>query len=108
MLKWLKTLLRKPLESPDLPETPVIESLNVPIRYVNTRDTSFGGDFPGFSPRFCINLDTGKITKNHIEGMHVIDEIVNLDCQLVYDKLPDEYKPKYRTFLERMNAKIQY
>lgn len=101
MLKWLKTLLRKPL---DLPETPEID---VPIRYVNTRDTSFGGDFPGYF-RFCINLDTGKITKNHIEGMHVTDEIVALDCQLAYDKLPDEYKRKYRTFLERMNAKIQY
>lgn len=104
MFNWLKTLLRKPT---DIPENPVIESLDVPIRYVNTRDTSFGRDFPGYF-RFCMNLETGKITKEHIEGMHVADEICSLDCQLAYDKLPDEYKPKYRQFLEKMNVKIQY
>nr|DAJ15206.1 MAG TPA: hypothetical protein [Myoviridae sp. ctTS62] len=101
MFNWLKTLLRKPL---DLPETPV---LDVPIRYVNTTDVSFGLNLPGYF-RICMNLETGKITKKHIEGVHVTDEIVDLDCQLAYDKLPDEYKRKYRTFLERMNAKIQY
>lgn len=101
MLNWLKTLLRKPL---DLPETPV---LDVPIRYMNTTDVSFGLNLPGYF-RICMNLETGKVTKKHIEGTHVTDEIVDLDCQLAYDKLPDEYKRKYRTFLERMNAKIQY
>lgn len=104
MLKWLKTLLRKPL---DLPETPETLMLDVPIRYVNTTDVSFGLNLPGYF-RICMNLETGKVTKKHIEGTHVTDEIVDLDCQLAYDKLPDEYKRKYRTFLERMNAKIQY
>ena len=41
MFNWLKTLLRKPL---DLPDT---AKLDVPIRYVNTRDVSFGGELSG-------------------------------------------------------------
>lgn len=98
MFNWLKTLLRKPLDLSDL---------DVPIRYVNTRDVSFGLNLPGYF-RICMNLETGKITKKHIEGTRVTDEIVDLDCQLAYDKLPDEYKPKYRTFLEKMNVKIKY
>ena len=61
MFNWLKTLLRKPL---DLPDT---AKLDVPIRYVNTRDVSFGANFPGYF-RICMNLETGKITKKHIEG----------------------------------------
>lgn len=101
MLNWLKTLLRKPL---DLPETPV---LDVPIRYVNTTDVSFGLNLPGYF-RICMNLETGEITKKRIEGTHVTDEICNLDIQLAYDKLPDEYKPKYRAFLETMNVNVKY
>ena len=98
MFNWLKTLLRKPLDLPDL---------DVPIRYVNTRDVSFGLNLPGYF-RICMNLETGKITKKHIEGTHVTDELCELDIQLAYDKLPDEYKPKYRTFLEKLNVKINY
>ena len=98
MLNWLKTLLCKPLDLPDL---------DVPIRYVNTTDVSFGLNLPGYF-RICMNLETGKITKKHIEGTHVTDEIVGLDCQIAYDKLPDEYKPKYRAFLETMNVNVKY
>lgn len=99
MFGWLKKLLFiAKLED---------SNLIVPIRYVNTRDVSFGANFPGYF-RICMNLETGKVTKTHIEGTHVTDEIVALDCQLAYDKLPDEYKPKYRAFLEKMNVKIKY
>ena len=101
MLNWLKTLLRKPLDLPEAPE------IDVPIRYVNTRDTSFGGNFPGYF-RFCINLDTGKITKEHIEGMHVTDEICELDIKIAYDRLSSEYKQKYKKYLERMHYNTHY
>lgn len=99
MFGWLKKLLyiAKPEDT----------DLIVPIRYVNTTDVSFGLNLPGYY-RICMNLETGKVTKGHIEGTHVTDEIVDLDCQLAYDKLPDEYKPKYRAFIEKMNVKIQF
>lgn len=99
MFSWLKKLLfiAKPEDT----------DLIVPIRYVNTTDTSFGMKFPGYF-RICMNLENGKVSKEHIGGTHVTDEICDLDCQLAYDKLPDEYKPKYRTFLEKMNLKIQF
>ena len=101
MFSWLKTLLRKPLDLPDL------DALNVPIRYVNVTDVSFGLNLPGYF-RICMNLETGEITKKHIKGTYITDEITDLDCQIAYDKLPDEYKPKYRTFLEKLNVKINY
>lgn len=104
MFNWLKALLRKLLESPNLPDT---SKLDVPIRYVNTRDVSFGANFPGYF-RICMNLETGKVTREHIGGTHITDEITELDCQLAYDGLPDKYKPKYRQFLEKMNVKIQF
>lgn len=99
MFGWLKKLLfiAKPEET----------DLIVPIRYVNTTDTSFGMKFPGYF-RICMNLETGKVTREHIGGTHVTDEIVELDCQLAYDRLPDEYKSKYRKFIEKMNVKIQF
>ena len=99
MFGWLKKLLfiAKPEET----------DLIVPIRYVNTTDTSFGMKFPGYF-RICMNLETGKVTREHIGGTHVTDEIVELDCQLAYDRLPDDYKSKYRKFIEKMNVKIQF
>ena len=101
MFNWLKMLLRKPL---DLPET---SNLIVPIRYANDGVYQYYKNLNGYD-RVCMNLETGKVTKEHIEGTHVTDEIVDLDCQLAYDKLPDEYKPKYRAFIEKMNVKINY
>lgn len=101
MLNWLKTLLRKPQDIPDH------SNLDVPIRYVNTTDISFDMKFPGYF-RICMNLETSKVSREHIGGTHVTDEICDLDYQLAYDKLPDEYKPKYRAFLEKMNVKVNF
>ena len=99
MFRWLKKLLfiAKPEDA----------DLTVPIRYVNTTDTSFGMNFPGYF-RICMNLETGKVTREHLGGTHITDEIVELDCQLAYDKLPDEYKPNYQKFIEKLNVKIQF
>ena len=99
MFGWLKKLLfiAKPEDT----------NLIVPIRYVNTTDTSFGMKFPGYF-RICMNLETSKVSREHIGGTHATDEICDLDCQLAYDKLPDEYKPKYRAFLEKMNVKVNF
>ena len=74
----------------------------VPIRYANTTDTSFGMKFPGYF-RIYMNLETGKVSREHIGGTHITDEIIELECQLAYDKLPDKYKPKYRKYLEGVN-----
>lgn len=99
MFKWLRKLLfiAKPEDT----------NLIVPIRYVNTNDTSFGMNFPGYF-RIYMNLETGKVSREHIGGTHITDEIIELDCQLAYDKLPDEYKLKYRKFIEKLNIKIQF
>lgn len=99
MFGWLKKLLfiAKP-EDPDL---------IVPIRYGNTTDTSFGMNFPGYF-RICMNLETSKVTREHIGGTHITDDIIELDCQLAYDRLPDKYRPKYRKFIEKLNVKIQF
>ena len=102
MFGWLKKLLFV-----GKPEDSNHRNLIVPIRYVNTRDTSFGMNLPGYF-RICMNLETGKVSREHIEGTHVTDEICDLDIQLAYDKLPDEYKPKYRKFIEKMNVRIQF
>lgn len=99
MFKWLKKLL--------FIAKPEYTDLIVPIRYVNTNDTSFGMNFPGYF-RICMNLETGKVSREHIGGTHITDEIIELDCQLAYDKLPDEYKLKYRKFIEKLNIKIQF
>lgn len=99
MFKWLKKLL--------FIAKPEYTDLIVPIRYVNTNDTSFGMNFPGYF-RICMNLETGKMSREHIGGTHITDEIIELDCQLAYDKLPDEYKLKYRKFIEKLNIKIQF
>lgn len=102
MFGWLKKLLfiAKPEDSNH-------RNLIVPIRYVNTTDTSFGMNFPGYF-RICMDLETSKVSRDHIGGTHITDEIIELDCQLTYDKLPDEYKPKYRKFIEKLNVKIQF
>lgn len=102
MFGWLKKLLFIAK-----PEDVNRRNLIVPIRYVNTTDTSFGMKFPGYF-RICMDLETGKVTREQIGGTHVTDEIVDLDIQLAYDKLPDEYKLKYRKFIEKMNVKIQF
>lgn len=101
MFNWLKTLLRKPL---DLPED---TNLIVPIRYVNTEVYQFYKHLNGYN-RICMNLETGEISKQFISGMEIINELCELDIQLAYDKLPDEYKPKYRAFLEKLSVKINY
>lgn len=97
MFGWLKTLLRKPLDLPDH------SNLDVPIRYVNTNDTSFGMNLPGYF-RICMNLKTGKVTREHIGGTHITDVIIDLDTQIAYDSLPNEYKPKYKKYLESVNV----
>lgn len=104
MFSWLKALLRKPLESPDLPET---SNLIVPIRYVNTGVYQYYKHLNGYD-RVCMNLETGEISKQHISGVELNNKLCELDIQLAYDKLPDEYKPKYRAYLEKMNVKINY
>ena len=101
MFNWLKMLLRKPL---DLPET---SNLIVPIRYVNTGVYQFYKHLNGYN-RVCMNLETGEISNQHFSGMEITNELCELDIQLAYDKLPDEYKPKYRAYLEKTNVKIQY
>ena len=98
MFGWLKKLLF--IEPP-------MSNLNVPVRYVNTNDTSFGGNFPGYF-RFCMNLETGKTSKEHIEGTHVTNELCELDIKIAYDGLPDEYKKKYKQYLESMNYSVQF
>jgi hypothetical protein len=55
-----------------------------------------------------MNLETGEISKQHISGVEITNELCELDIQLAYDKLPDEYKPKYRAYLEKLNVKINY
>lgn len=101
MFNWLKTLLRKPL---DLPED---TNLIVPIRYVNSGVYKYYTHLNGYN-RICMNLETGDITKQHIGGVEITNELCELDIQLAYDKLPDEYKPRYRAYLEKMNVKIVY
>ena len=55
-----------------------------------------------------MNLETGEISKQHISGVEITNKLCELDIQLAYDKLPDEYKPKYRAYLEKLNVKINY
>ena len=102
MLGWLKKLLYI-----EKPEETNHRNLIVPIRYVNTEDTSFGGRIPGYF-RICMNLETGEVTKDHISGTYINDEIIELDTKIAYDNLPNEYKPKYRKYLESTNVKIQF
>ena len=101
MFGWLKKLLRKP---PVIPED---TNLIVPIRYVNTGVYKYYKHLNGYK-RVCMNLETGEISEQYISGLEIINELCELDIQLAYDKLPDEYKPKYRTYLEKMNVKIKY
>lgn len=98
MFGWLKKLLFIAK-----PENANHRNLIVPIRYVNTTDTSFGMNFPGYF-RICMNLETGKVTKEHIGGTHITDELIQLDAQIAYDSLPNEYKPKYKKYLESVNV----
>ena len=102
MFKWLKKLLFIAK-----PEDANHQNLIVPIRYVNTNDTSFGMNFPGYL-RICMNLENNRVSREHIGGTHITDEIIDLDIQLAYDRLPDEYKLKYQKFIEKMNVKIQF
>ena len=94
MFGWLKKLL--------FISKPEDKNLIVPIRYVNTNDTSFGMNFPGYF-RICMNLETGKVSREHIGGTHITDELIQLDVQIAYDSLPNEYKPKYKKYLESVN-----
>lgn len=55
-----------------------------------------------------MNLETGEISNQQFSGMELTNELCELDIRLAYDKLPDEYKPKYRAYLEKMNVKINY
>lgn len=102
MFGWLKKLLFV-----EKPEDSNHRNLIVPIRYVNTGVYQFYKHLNGYD-RICINLETGEITKQHISKMEITNELCELDIQLAYDKLPDEYKPKYRAYLEKLNIKIQY
>lgn len=95
MFGWLKKLL--------FIAKPEDKNLIVPIRYVNTTDTSFGMNFPGYF-RICMNLETGKVSREHIGGTHTTDELIRLDTQIAYDSLPNEYKPKYKKYLESVNV----
>lgn len=104
MLGWLKKLLRKPLDLPNIPED---TNLIVPIRYVNTGVYQYYKHLNGYD-RVCMNLETGEISKQHISGVEITNKLCELDIQLAYDKLPDEYKPTYRAYLEKMNVKIKY
>lgn len=104
MFNWLKMLLRKPLESQDIPDS---SNLIVPIRYANDGVYQYYKHLNGYD-RICMNLETGEISKQHISGVEITNEICELDIQLAYDKLPDEYKPKYRAYLEKTNVKINY
>lgn len=98
MFGWLKKLLFIAK-----PENANHQNLIVPIRYANTTDTSFGMNFPGYF-RICMNLETGKVSREHIGGTHITDEIIDLDTQLAYGSLPNEYKSKYKKYLESVNV----
>lgn len=104
MFSWLKALLRKPLESQDIPDS---SNLIVPIRYANTGVYQYYKHLNGYN-RVCMNLETGEISNQQFSGMELTNELCELDIQLAYDKLLDEYKPKYRAYLEKLNVKIQY
>ena len=73
MFNCLKTLLRKPLESQDIPDS---SNLIVPIRYVNTGVYQSHKHLNGYD-RVCMNLETGEISKQHICGVEKITSFAN-------------------------------
>lgn len=101
MFGWLKKLLY--IEPPEA----TMPYLDVPVRYVNTDDTSLGGNFPGYF-RFCMNLETGKLTKGHIGGTHATNELCRLDIKIAYDRLPDKHKKKYKQYLESLKYDVRF
>lgn len=101
MFNWLKMLLRKPQDIPDS------SNLIVPIRYEYDGKNRYYKRLNGYD-RICMNLETGEISKQHIRGVEITNALSELDIQLAYGKLPDEYKPIYRAYLEKLNVKIQH